>query len=284
MVFRLCWPPVDRAARTHVLGFVVVLAVALLLHYGLLPFVGRRVGIRETPAYFLAVALVPVALWLVPAFSRALARGAYQAHRKLFGKDGVYVRLPASEPIRLRDTVLMSIGPFAIDVLVMAEIVFLQATDPRQLAAALVAGLVAFPILLLAGLLTSLLPGAWLLDGLELRLVNPTRGEVVRPAEWFERTLGPVGAVAILAGFVTLLHTSGYSYESALFLLGLWAVRLFPAVFGAVCVYRLVVGPQVLPSLEAWCARQGIETRKALPGVLTEWAAAKAGNPPRSPS
>src|SRR5712692_4015892 len=127
MVFRLCWPPVDRAARTHVLGFVVVLAVALLLHYGLLPFVGRRVGIRETPAYFLAVALVPVALWLVPAFSRALARGAYQAHRKLFGKDGVYVRLPASEPIRLRDTALMSIGPFAIDVLVMAEIVLVQA-------------------------------------------------------------------------------------------------------------------------------------------------------------
>src|SRR5881628_527365 len=212
----LWWPAVDRAARTHILGFIVVLAVALVLHYGFLPFFGRRVGIRETPAYFLAIALVPVALWLVPAFSRALARGAYEAHRKFFGREGVYVRLPAAEPTRLRDTVLMSIGPFAIDVLVMAEIVFVQATDTRQLTAALVAGLVAFPILLLAGLLTSLLPGAWLLDGLELRLVNPTRGEVVRPAEWFERTLGPVGAVAILAGFVTLLHTSGYSYESAL--------------------------------------------------------------------
>ena len=274
----------DRAARTHILGFVVVLAVALFLHYGLLPFFGRRVGIRETPAYFLAIALVPVALWLVPAFSRALARGAYEAHRRLFGKDGVYVRLPAAEPVRLRDTVLMSIGPFAIDVLVMAEIVYVQATDARQLTAALVAGLVAFPILLVAGLLTSLLPGAWLLDGLELRLVNPARGEVVRPAEWFERTLGPVGAVAILAGFVTLLHTSGYSYESALFLLGLWAVRLFPAVFGAVCVYRLVVEPQVLPSLEAWCAKQGIETRTALPTALTEWAAKRAAKPPRSPS
>lgn len=274
----------DRAARSHVLAFIVVLLVALFLHYGFLPFVGRRVGIRETPAYFLAIALVPVALWLVPAFSRALARGAYEAHRKLFGKEGVYVRLPAPEPIRVRDTLLMSIGPFAIDVLVMAEIVFLQATDSRQLAAALVAGLVAFPILLLAGLLTSLLPGAWLLDALELRLVNPTRGEVVRPAEWFERTLGPVGGVAILAGFVTLLHTSGFSYESALFLLGLWAVRLFPAVFGAVCVYRLVVEPQVLPSMEAWCARQGIETRTALPGVLREWAATNAGNPPQSPT
>src|SRR5712691_12904672 len=37
MVFGLCGPFVDRAARAHLLGFVVVLAVALLLHYGLLP-------------------------------------------------------------------------------------------------------------------------------------------------------------------------------------------------------------------------------------------------------
>jgi len=276
MVFRLCGRPVDRAGKAHILGFAVVLGVALLLHYGLLPALGRRVGIRETPAYFLAVALVPVALWLIPAFSRALARGAFEAHRKLFGKGGVYVRLPGSEPTRLRDTLLMSIGPFAIDVLVMAEILFLQGTaDLRQL----VVGFVAFPILLLAGLLTSLLPGAWLLDALDLRLVNATRGEVIRPAEWFERTLGPVGAVAILVGFVTLLHASGYSYESALFLLGLWAVRLFPAVFGAVCVYRLVIEPQVLPTLGAWCARSGIETRKSLPSVLSEWVAPKARNP-----
>src|SRR2546425_56670 len=276
MVFRLCGRPVDRAGKAHILGFAVVLGVALLLHYGLLPAFGRRVGIRETPAYFLAVALVPVALWLIPAFSRALARGAFEAHRKLFGKGGVYVRLPGSEPIRLRDTLLMSIGPFAIDVLVMAEILFLQGTaDLRQL----VVGFVAFPILLLAGLLTSLLPGAWLLDALDLRLVNATRGEVIRPAEWFERTLGPVGAVAILVGFVTLLHASGYSYESALFLLGLWAVRLFPAVFGVVCVYRLVIEPQVLPTLGAWCARSGIETRKSLPSVLSEWVAPKARNP-----
>src|SRR5213080_2036150 len=272
-------PIVERAARSHVLGFAVVLGVALLLHYGLLPLLGRRVGIRETPAYFLAVALVPVALWLIPAFSPALARGAYHAHRKLFGKDGVYVRLPASEPIRLHDTRLMSVAPFAIDVLVMAEILFLQGTaDLRQL----VVGFVAFPILLLAGLLTSLLPGAWLLDGLELRLIRPIHGEVVRPAEWFERTVGPVGAVALLAGFVTLLNAYVGSYERALVDLGLWAVRLFPAVFGAVCVYRLVVEPQVLPSLVAWCANQGIETRTALPDVLAEWAAGSAGDRPRS--
>src|SRR3989441_3344285 len=109
------WPAVERAARTHIHGFVVVLAVALILHYGFLPFFGRRVGIRETPAYFLAIALVPVALWLVPAFSRALARGAYEAQRKMFCKEGVYVRLPAAEPVHLRDTVLITIGAFAID-------------------------------------------------------------------------------------------------------------------------------------------------------------------------
>src|SRR3989454_2559586 len=275
-----CGRSMDRAGRAHVLGFVVVLGVALLLHYGLLPVLGRRVGIRETPAYFLAFALVPVALWLIPAFSEVLARGAFETHRKLFGKGGTYVRPPGSEPIRLWDTLLMSIGPFAIDVLVMAEILFLQGTaDLRQL----VVGFVAFPILLLAGLLTSLLPGAWLLDALDLRLVHPACGEVIRPAEWFERTLGPVGALAILAGFVTLLHTSGFSYESSLFLLGLWAVSLFPAVFGAVCVYRLAIEPQVLPSLDAWYAKAGIEIRKALPSVLTEWVAPKARTP-RSPS
>src|SRR5438552_11717336 len=41
-------------------------------------------------------------------FEGALARGAYEAHRKLFGGEGVYVRLPAAEPVRLRDTILMS--------------------------------------------------------------------------------------------------------------------------------------------------------------------------------
>ena len=284
---RTKWAPalqrfVDRAARAHVVGFVSVLGIALVLHFGLLPLVGRRVGFRETPAYFLALALVPVALWLIPAFSRALARGAYAAHRRLFGKDGVYVRLPAVEPIRVRDSLLMSIGPFAIDLLVMAEIVDLQVTDPRQLAAALVAGLVAFPILLLAGHLTSLLPGAWLLDALELRLINAARGEVVRPAEWFERTLGPVGAVAILAGFVTLLHTSGFSYETALGLLGLWAVRLFPAVFGAVCLYRLVIEPQVRPSLVGWCASEGIEARGDLSRILADWITRSSAGNPRS--
>src|SRR2546425_3130368 len=228
---RLWWPAVDRAARRHILGFVVVLAVALFLHYGVLPFFVRRVGIRETPAYFLAIALVPIALWLVPAFSRALARGAYEVHRKIFGRGAVYVRLPAAEPIRARDTLLMSIGPFAIDVLVMAETVFLQATDARQLTAALVAGFVAFPILLLAGLVTSLLPGAWLLDALELRLINPARGEGVRPAGGFEGALGPVGAMGILAGVGRQAQQVGDPHDLAALILRLQARGRFPGAF-----------------------------------------------------
>src|SRR5437870_13498827 len=115
----LWWPSMDRAARTHILGFIVVLAVALVLHYGFLPFFGRRVGIRETPAYFLAIALVLVALWPVPAVSRALARGAYEVQRKIFGRRAANVSLPAAEPIRARDTLLMSTCPFAPDVLRM---------------------------------------------------------------------------------------------------------------------------------------------------------------------
>src|SRR3989442_558222 len=123
-------------------------------------------------------------------------------------------------------------------------------------------------------------PCAWRLVALELRCITPTRGEVVRPAEWFERTLGPVGAVALLAGFVTLLHTSGYEYGQALFLLGLWAVRIFPPVLASVCVYPLVVEPRVLPGLEAWAAGAGIKTRTSLPQVLRDWAAVPA---PRDP-
>ena len=44
----------DPAARAHLRGFGVVLVVAVILHYGLLPILGRRVGVRETPIYFLA--------------------------------------------------------------------------------------------------------------------------------------------------------------------------------------------------------------------------------------
>src|SRR5438132_12566524 len=67
--------PVDRAARAHVLGFVVVLGVALGIHYGILPFLVRRVGIREVLPYFLALSLVPVAPLRFPCSSCARRRG-----------------------------------------------------------------------------------------------------------------------------------------------------------------------------------------------------------------
>ncbi|TLZ55125.1 MAG: hypothetical protein E6K15_08470 [Methanobacteriota archaeon] len=178
--------------------------------------------------------------------------------------------MPRPREIRFRDTLLLAVGPFAIDLFVMSEILYLFGPAEVQ---DLRFGLIAFPILLLlAGLLTSLVPGAWLLDALEVRVVNPPRGEVVRAADLFERILGPIGAAALLASFVTVLHTSGYSYEGGIFLLTIWAVRLFPPVLGAVCVYRLWVEPRVLPSLEAWCRKEGIAARSSLPGVLDEVA------------
>jgi hypothetical protein len=267
----------ERTVRTHLLGFIVVSVVALLLHYVVLPILRLRVPeVRAEPLYWLALiaALVPVFLWLIPRFSRGLARGAYEFHRRFFGKKGTYVRLPMPEPVRFRDTALLAIGPFAIDLFVITEVLYLlgpKATTAGRL------GFVGFLLVLgLAGLLTSLLPGAWLLDALELRLINPSRGEIVRPAEIFERTVGPAGALFLLASYVTLLHTSeNLSYDRALFELGLWAVRLFPAVLGAVCVYRLVVEPRVLPTLHAWCAKAGIKTRSTLPTDLHALATTK---------
>ncbi|HKW43245.1 MAG TPA: hypothetical protein VJP06_03570 [Thermoplasmata archaeon] len=256
--------------RSHVLGFTVVLAVAIALLVVLFPVLGRRIATRDVPVYFVTVALVPVVLWLVPAYVRGLTHATYRAHKALIGKDGTYVRVPVPRPIRFRDTALLAIGPFAIDLLVMSELLYLLGpTEVRDLRF----GLLAFPLLLfLAGLVTSLIPGAWLLDALEIRVVVPKRAEVVRAAELFERILGPLGAAALLASFVTLLHTSGYSYEAGIFLLGIWAVRLFPPVLGAVCVYRLIVEPRVLPSLAAWCAKEGIAVRAALPTSLRELA------------
>lgn len=264
---------VRAATLSHVVGFLVVLGVAVLLLLLLFPVFGPRIAERDVPIYFLTVALVPVLLWLFPPFVRALTRSTYRTHRALAGKGGFYVRFPAPRAIRFRDTVLLAIGPFAIDLFVMSELLYLLGpTEVRDLRF----GLLAFPLLLLlAGLLTSLVPGAWLLDALEVRLVATERGEVVRAAELFERILGPIGAVALLASFVTILHTSGYSYESGVFLLAIWAVRLFPPVLGSVCFYRLVVEPRILPSLEAWCAKEGIAVRSSLPGVLREWAEAE---------
>jgi hypothetical protein len=276
----------DKAVRTHILGFSVVSVVALLLHYVVLPILRLRVPeVRAEPLYWLALiaALLPVLLWLIPRFARGLARLTYGFHRRfLGGKNGTYVRLPKPRPVRFRDTALLAIGPFAIDLFVISEILYLLAPKATTTSRF---GLVGFLlVLVLAGLLTSLLPGAWLLSALELRWINPSRGEVVRPAEVFERTVGPAGAVFLLASYVTLLHTSeSLSYDRAIFELGLWAVRLFPAVLGAVCVYRLLVEPRVLPALSAWCTKTGIATRSTLPIDLQALAATPPAKAVRGP-
>jgi len=269
---------VRPATRTHLLGFGVAVAVAVLLLLVLFPAFGRRIAARDLPVYFVTVALVPVILWLFPPFVRALARLTYLAHRAIAGRGGFYVRVPKPRTTRLRDTLVFAVGPFAIDLFVLSEILyFFGPADVKDLRFSLLA----FPVLLLfAGLLTSLVPGAWLLDALEVRAVSPLRGEVVRAAELFERILGPIGAVAFLASFVTLLQTSGYSYETGLYLLAIWAVRLFPPVLGAVCVYRLWVEPRVLPSPEAWAAKEGIAIRPSLPDVLREIGASPPGSKP----
>ena len=179
---------------------------------------------------------------------------------------------------------MLAIGPFAIDLFVITQILYLL--GPRAAAGTRVEFAVFLFVLLLAGFLTSLLPGPWLLDALELRVITPSRVEVARPAAVFERTIGPAGAAFLLASYVTLLHTSDrVTYEQALFDLGLWAVRLFPAVLGAVCVYRLVVEPRILPKLRIWCATAGIETRSTLPQSLEQLAASSRSKadvqPPR---
>jgi hypothetical protein len=276
----------EKTARTHLLGVLIVAVVALVLHYFVLPVLRLRVpDLRPEPLYWLALiaALLPLVLWLIPRFSRGLARVTYGFHRRFLGKGGTYVRLPVATPVRFRDTVLLSIGPFAIDLFVISEVLYLLAPKAATASRFGLAGFVL--VLLLAGLLTSLLPGAWLLAALELRFINPSRGEVVRPAEIFERTVGPAGAVFLLASYVTLLHTSeSLSYEAALFDLGLWTVRLFPAVLGAVCVYRLVVEPRVLPALRVWCAKAGIRTRSTLSTDLQTLATTTPAKAARAPA
>jgi hypothetical protein len=276
----------EKTARTHLLGVLIVAVVALVLHYFVLPVLRLRVpDLRPEPLYWLALiaALLPLVLWLIPRFSRGLARVTYGFHRRFLGKGGTYVRLPVATPVRFRDTVLLAIDPFAIDLFVISEVLYLLAPKAATASRFGLAGFVL--VLLLAGLLTSLLPGAWLLAALELRFINPSRGEVVRPAEIFERTVGPAGAVFLLASYVTLLHTSeSLSYEAALFDLGLWTVRLFPAVLGAVCVYRLVVEPRVLPALRVWCAKAGIRTRSTLSTDLQTLATTTPAKAARAPA
>ena len=123
-------------------------------------------------------------------------------------------------------------------------------------------------LVLLAALITALVPGAWLLSELGLRLLNPKKGEVIRASAIFDGLLGPVSAVALLVSFITTLEGANYSYEAATFALAVWVLRLFPPVLAAVSVYRLLVEPRVLPSLVLWCERENIPVRMDLSQAL----------------
>ncbi len=266
---------VSISKRVHLIGCIVALVAALVLLATVFPFVedlvfpkgSRPFGMRGEAIDYLFVALVPVVLWLVPYLMRGLAHLTHHAHKLVLGRSGFYVRYSVPRPLRFRDTVVRSVGPLAIDLLVIAEIeYFLGAPDVNVFSR----GLFSVPFLFLAGILTSLMPGPWLVDALDLRLVNPSKGEVVREAALFEGLLGPIGALALLVSFVTLAHSVGDSYQQGTVLMALWAVRMFPAVLAAVSVYRMYVEPDVLPQLVAWAKGQGIPEVTALPQVLEE--------------
>lgn len=271
-----CGPRVSirlRPGTIHLVGWLITLAAAIVLLITVFPrlvvaYFPRPqllMGLRGEGIDFLFVALVPVLVWLAPPLVRGLARMTHRTHRLLVGRSGFYVRFPRPREVRFRDTVIRSLGPFAINLVVIAEIEYFLSTPNTTL---FERSAIAFPFLLLAAVLTSLMPGAWLVDALDLRIVNPSKGEVIREAALFEGLLGPIGALALLVSFVTLAHTVGDSYEQGIILLALWAARMFPPVLAAVCVYRILIEPDVLPGLEAWSVREGIEVRSSMAEVL----------------
>ena len=270
-----------RPGTAHLLGVLVAALTSILLLATLVPHLAdlvfpsaqRSSGLRGVSRYYVTVALIPVILWLVPPFVRSLGRAAFGAHKVLSGRGGFYLRFPVPRPIRFRDTVLLALGPFAIDLLVIAELTYFISTPDAQ---KLGRGLVAIPtLLLLAGLVTALLPGGWLLDALEVRLVSSSKGQVLRAAELYDRFLGPIGAIALLASFITVLHSVNESYEQALVSLLEWGLLLFPPVLAGVVVFRLGVLPKILPGLESWADREGIPTTTSLEETL-----AGLGSPP----
>jgi hypothetical protein len=253
-----------RPTVVHLIGVVIASIVAIILLRTLIPYLSdlvfpislRNTGVRAVSTYYLTIALIPVALWLIPPFLRFLARSTYAIHKTFVGKGGFYVRFLVPKKLRFRDTLLFALGPFALDLLVVAELTYLVSTPAARF---LAEGVVLIPSLfLLAGLLTAFVPGHWLIDALDIRLIEPKKGQATRVAELFERFFGPVGAIALLAAFVTMLHSVNYSYEQGLMSLADWAVRLFPPVIAAVAFYRVVIQPRVVPELERWCASNGI--------------------------
>ena len=122
---------VGKPGRIHLLGLLAVIVASVSLLLTLVPYLARVLftpplrgynGIRFELFYYSALALIPAALWLVPALLRRLARAAFAVHRSFFGRSGFYVRFPTEKSLRFRTTVLMSLGPFAVDLLAIVEV------------------------------------------------------------------------------------------------------------------------------------------------------------------
>ena len=265
-----------RPWKTHLLGLLATSLVSILLLVTLIPYLARTLfspplrgyGARFELLYYLTVALIPVLVWLIPAFVRKLAHAAYNAHKSLLGRSGFYIRYPKPSPPHFRTTLVMSLGPFAVDLLAIVEIEhFLGDLTTRTNTTG--RGFYIAPLfLLLAALITALIPGAWIINELGLRLANPKTGEIIRASSVFDGILGPLGTLALLVSFITTLQSANYSYETASFALAAWAIRLYPPVLAAVTVYRLYVEPRALPSLEEWCNQQNIPVKQDLAKTL----------------
>jgi flagellar biosynthesis protein FliQ len=182
------------------------------------------------------------------------------------GKVRVLPPLPDEADVAVLDTVVRSLALFAIDLAVIAYVTHLfNEPDLRFLAR----GFVVLPILLvLAGIPTALIPGPWLSDALDIRLVTPARGEVVRAAELFQWILGPLSAAALLVSLITALYVANHSCEQGLMSLDDLSIRLFPPTLVAVSACRILLGPDVLPGLEKWCDQQGIAVNALFTGTL----------------
>jgi hypothetical protein len=259
----------------HLVGIVVCVVVAVVLLLTLVPYGASTLfspplrgysSLRFELFYYLIVALLPVAIWLVPPLNRHLGMEMIRIHRIILGRSGFYVRFPKRTPLRFRNTLLMSLAPFAVDMLAIVEIEYYLGNLSSRASIGSIA--VAPTLLLLAAAITAIIPGAWLVNELGLRLLNPAKGEVVRASGLFDSFLGPLSVVALLVSFVTTLQSAHFSYEEGAFALGVWAVRLFPPVLIAVSVYRLFIEPRVIPKLEAWCDTRGIVVREDLSKVL----------------
>jgi hypothetical protein len=259
----------------HLAGIVAAVLVAVLLLVTLIPYGASHLfspplkgysSLRAELFYYLIVALLPVAIWLIPPLTRHLGMGMIGIHRLILGRSGFYVRYPKRSPLRFRNTLLMSLAPFAVDILAIVEIeYYLGNLSSRASTGSII---VAPTLLLLAAAITAVIPGAWLVNELGLRLLNPAKAEVLPASALFDSFLGPLSALALLVSFVTTLQSAHFSYEEGAFALGVWAVRLFPPVLIAVSVYRLFIEPRVFPKLEIWCETKGIVVRQDLPKVL----------------